>query len=62
MERAAPEKVVRDRWHAQVRCDECQFGVTWVDDARNVGLAQKATGFMTNDEYIAEAVDRREGL
>ena len=25
----------------------------------NVGPAPKATGFMTNDEYIAEAVDRR---
>ena len=43
----------------RVRCDQCQFGMTSVDDAGNVGPAQKATGFMTNDEYIAEAVDRR---
>ena len=41
-----------------VRCDQCQFGMTSVDDAGNVGPARKATGFMTNDEYIAEAVDR----
>ena len=33
--------------------------MTSVDDAGNVGPAQKATGFMTNDEYTAEAVDRR---
>ena len=43
----------------RVRCDQCQFGMTSVDGAGNVGPAQKATGFMTNDEYIAEAVDRR---
>ena len=43
----------------RVRCDQCQFGMTSVDDAGNVGPAQKATGFMTNDEYIAEAVDGR---
>ena len=42
----------------RVRCDQCQFGLTSVDDAGNVGPARKATGFMTNDEYIA-AVDRR---
>ena len=33
--------------------------MTSVDDAVNVGPVRKATGFMTNDEYIAEAVDRR---
>ena len=33
--------------------------MTSVDDAENVGPARKATGFMTNDEYIVEAVDRR---
>ena len=33
--------------------------MTSVDDAGNVGLAREATVFMTNDEYIAEAVDRR---
>ena len=32
--------------------------MTSVDSVGNVGLACKATGFMTNDEYIAEAVDR----
>ena len=32
-----------------VRCDQCQFGRP----------ACKATGFMTNDEYIAEAVNRQ---
>ena len=32
--------------------------MTSVDGAGNVGPAQKATGFMTNDEYIADAVDR----
>ena len=47
-----------DRWHGCVRCDECQFGMTSVDSVGNVGPACKATGFMTNDEYIAEAVDR----
>ena len=30
-----------------------------VDDAENVEPARKATVFMTNDEYIAEAVERR---
>ena len=29
------------------------------DGADKVGLARKATGFMTNDEYIAEPVDGR---
>ena len=43
----------------RVRCDQCQFGMTSVDDARNVGPARKATRLMTIDEYIAEAVDRR---
>ena len=43
----------------RVRCDQCQFGMTSVDGAGNVGPAQKAKGFMTNDEYLAEAVDRR---
>ena len=38
----------------RVRCDHCQFGVTSVDDAGNVGNARRATGFMTNNEYIAE--------
>ena len=33
--------------------------MTSVDDVGNVGPARKATGFMTNDEYIAKAVDRR---
>ena len=42
----------------KVRCDQCQFGVTSVDSAGNVGLACKSTGFMTNDENIAEAVNR----
>ena len=37
-----------------VRCDQCQFGMT-SDDS---GPACKATGFMTNDEYIVEAVNR----
>ena len=41
-----------------VRCDQCQFGMTSVDSEGNVGLACKATGLMTNDEYMAEAVDR----
>ena len=41
-----------------VRCDQCQFGMTSVDSEGNVGPPCKATGFMTNDEYIAEAVDR----
>ena len=39
----------------RVRCDQCQFGLTSVDDAGNVEPARKATRFMTNDEYIAEA-------
>ena len=42
-----------------VRCDQCQFGMTSVDGAGNVGPACKATGVMTNDENIAEAVNRR---
>ena len=33
--------------------------MTSVDCAGNVGPARQATGFMTNDEYIAEAVNRR---
>ena len=33
--------------------------MTSVGGAGNVGPAQKSTGFMTNDEYIAEAVNRR---
>ena len=41
-----------------VRCDQCQFGMTSVDGAGNGGPVCKATGFMTNDEYIAEAVNR----
>ena len=41
-----------------VRCDQCQFGMTSVDSAGNVGPACKAPGFMTNDEFIAEAVNR----
>ena len=41
-----------------VRCDQCQFGMTSVDRAGNVGPACKATGFMTNDEYIADALNR----
>ena len=40
----------------RVRCDQCQFGMTSVDHAGNVVPARMATGFMTNDEYIAEAV------
>ena len=43
----------------RVRCDQCQFGMTSVDGAVNVGPARKATGLMTKDEYIAEAVNRR---
>ena len=42
-----------------VRCDQCQFGMTSVDSEGNVGPACKATGFMTNDEYIANAVNRQ---
>ena len=43
----------------KVRCDQCQFKITSVDGAGNVGPARKAKGFMTNDEYIAETVTRR---
>ena len=39
--------------------DQFLFGMTSVDGAGNVGPVRKATGFMTNDEYIAEAVNRR---
>ena len=39
--------------------DQCRFRMTSVDGAENVGLVRKATGFMTNDGYIADAVDRR---
>ena len=41
-----------------VRFDQSQCGMTSVDSEGNVGQACKATGFMTNDEYIAEAVNR----
>ena len=41
-----------------VRCDQCQFGMTSVDSEVNVGPACKATRFITNDEYIAEAANR----
>ena len=40
-----------------VRCDQCQIGMASVDRGRNVGQGCKATGFMTNDEYIAEDED-----
>ena len=40
----------------RVRRDQCQFGWTSVDDAGNVGLARKATRFMTNDETEAVSV------
>ena len=43
----------------RVRCDQCQFGLTSVDDAGNVGPARKATGCMTNEQFVEEAVDRR---
>ena len=43
----------------RVRCDQGKFGLSSVDDAENVEPARKATGFMTSDEYIAEAVERR---
>ena len=43
----------------RVRRDQCQFGMTSVDDAVNVGPARKATGFMTNDEHNAEVLDRQ---
>ena len=41
-----------------VRCDQCHFGMTSDDSEGIVGPACQATGFMTNDEYIAEAVNR----
>ena len=43
----------------RVRCGQCLFGQTLVDDAGNASLLAKTTGFMTNDENIAEAVERR---
>ena len=42
-----------------VRCDQCQFGMTSVDSEGNAGPACKAIGFMTNDDHIAEVVNRR---
>ena len=42
----------------RVRCDQCQFGMTSVGSEGNVGPACISTSFMTNDEYIAEAVNR----
>ena len=42
----------------RVWCDQCQFGMTLVESEGNVGPTCKATGFMTNDECIAEAVNR----
>ena len=53
MERTVPEKVLAIDSMRRVRCDQCQFGMTSVDVAGNVGPARKATGFMSNDEYIA---------
>ena len=43
----------------KMRCDQCHFGMTSFDGAGNVGAAQKATKIMTNDVYIADAVNRR---
>ena len=43
---------------ACARCDQCQFGLTSVGSEGSVGQACKATRFMTNDGYIAEAVNR----
>ena len=57
VERTMPKNVVGDQWHAQGPMRS--ISVISVDDAGNVGLARKASGFITNDEYIAEAVDRR---
>ena len=57
VERTVLKKLLAIDGMRRVRCDQCQFGMTSLDDAGNVGPARKATGFMTNDEYIAEAVD-----
>ena len=43
----------------RVRCGQCLSGQTSVDDAGNASLLAKTTGFMTKDENIAEAVERR---
>ena len=43
----------------RVRCDQCLFGQRTVDMSGQVMPAQKATGFLTNDEYLAKALDRR---
>ena len=59
MERSVLKELSAVDGMRRVRCDQCQFGQTSVDCAENVGPARKATGFMTNDEYIAEAVNRR---
>ena len=53
------EELLAIDWMRRTCCDQCQFGLIGVDDAGNVGRARKSTGFMTNDEHIAEAVDRR---
>ena len=43
--RTESEEVVVNRWYTQVRCDQCQFGLTSLDDEGNVG--PEATEFMT---------------
>ena len=59
VERNVLEKLLAIHGMLRVRCDQCRFEMTSVDDAENVGPACKATEFMTNHVYIVEAVDRR---
>jgi len=43
----------------RARCDQCLFGMRTVDAYGTVMPAQKATGFLTNDEFLARALERR---
>ena len=57
------EECVKEIWRwegmRRVRCDQCLFGQVSVDRRGHVGPARKATGFLTNDECIAEVLNRR---
>ena len=42
-----------------VRCDQCLFGQVAIDASGWVGPARKATGFLTNDRFLAKELDKR---
>ena len=43
----------------RVRCDQCLFGLRITDKWGEVRPAQKSTGFLTNCEFLAQALSRK---